>query len=445
MSRSTNIVCNAGGDTTDVELGDLNPKEESLQDSNIVDWDGASDPANPLNWPLWKKCVTISTVSFITFLSNILYHTCNIIFFVFNIANAEAKNMASLIVFRLIAGIAASCPVTIGAGSIADMIPHERRGLAMATWVIGPLLGPAIGPIAGGYLSQGKGWRWNFWVLSILSGAITLIAFVTLHESHPYTLLQRKTKALRKKTGNPNLRSALDSDKSPRHVFALAILRPLRMLCLSPMVLLLSLYAALIYGYLYLCFTTFPRVFEIQYGFSESSSGLVYLGIGVGSLIGLFVCGGTSDRLVKVLAARRNGGVPKPEYRLPVLILGALLAPAGLFCYAWTAEKKEHWMLPIVGTGFLGGGMVIAVMAISTYLVDTYTTFAASAMAASTVLRSLLGALLPLAGDSMYDALGVGWGTSLLGFISVAFIPLPFIFLKYGQKFRESKKFQLKL
>lgn len=78
-------------------------------------------------------------------------------------------------------------------------------------------------------------------------------------------------------------------------------------------------------------------------------------------------------------------------------------------------------------------------MACSTYLVDAYTTYAASAMAASTVFRSILGALLPLAGNSMYDTLGIGWGTSLLGFIAVAFLPVPPILFKHGHKIREGK------
>ena len=74
-----------------------------------------------------------------------------------------------------------------------------------------------------------------------------------------------------------------------------------------------------------------------------------------------------------------------------------------------------------------------------TYLVDLYTVYAASVSAAATVLRSLLGAFLPLAGESMYNALGVGWGTSLLGFIAVAFIPVMFMFWIYGERIRNSK------
>lgn len=82
-------------------------------------------------------------------------------------------------------------------------------------------------------------------------------------------------------------------------------------------------------------------------------------------------------------------------------------------------------------------------MPTQTYLVDAFTVYAASVSAASTVFRSLVGALLPLAGNGMYDALGLGWGTSVLGFIAVAFIPMPLFFWRYGERIRESKFFKV--
>lgn len=125
------------------------------------------------------------------------------------------------------------------------------------------------------------------------------------------------------------------------------------MLCLAPIVLLLSLYMALIYGYQYLMFTTFPRIFEGQYGFSKNAVGLVYLGIGVGFLIALVFSGIISDRLV-IYLTKQNGGTAKPEYRLPLLFVGAVLAPVGLFLYGWSAEKEVHWIVPILGSALLG-------------------------------------------------------------------------------------------
>lgn len=185
--------------------------------------------------------------------------------------------------------------------------------------------------------------------------------FLFMKESYPYVILKRKTERLRRDTGNPNLRSALDKDKNTKELFVFSIVRPIKMLFMSPIVFLLSLYASTIYSYLYLCFTTFPRIFQNQYGFSSGPAGLAYLGIGIGSFIGLLLCGAISDRLVKLLT-RKHGGDPKPEYRLPALVIGAIMVPIGLFWYGWTAEHKAHWILPIIGTGFLGGGMVISIV-----------------------------------------------------------------------------------
>ncbi len=75
------------------------------------------------------------------------------------------------------------------------------------------------------------------------------------------------------------------------------------------------------------------------------------------------------------------------------------------------------------------------------YLVDVFGAEAgASALAANTVLRSIAGAFLPLAGPSMYQRLGLGWGNSLLAFLAIAFIPIPWILSIYGERIRLSRK-----
>ena len=69
-------------------------------------------------------------------------------------------------------------------------------------------------------------------------------------------------------------------------------------------------------------------------------------------------------------------------------------------------------------------------------MIDSFTLYAASALAANTVLRSVFGAVLPLCGLRMYEALGLGWGNSLLGFIAVAAIPVAYLMIKYGEVLR---------
>lgn len=179
-----------------------------------------------------------------------------------------------------------------------------------------------------------------------------------MRESYAYVILKQKTERLKEETGNAKLRSVYDVGKSSGALFQFSIVRPVKLLFLSPILLSLSLFVATVYGYIYLLFTTFPTVFEGQYGFSNSSSGLVYLGTGVGSVIGLVATGAMSDRQVMALT-KRNGGDPKPEYRLPVMFLGGLVVPIGLFWYGWSAEAQVHWMVPIVGTGFVGAGLVL--------------------------------------------------------------------------------------
>jgi MFS family permease len=78
----------------------------------------------------------------------IVYNVCNLLFLIFTIACAVANNMGALIVFRLLSGIASSCAITLGAGTIADMIVREKRGAAMAAWMLGPLVGPTVGPLS---------------------------------------------------------------------------------------------------------------------------------------------------------------------------------------------------------------------------------------------------------------------------------------------------------
>lgn len=82
-------------------------------------------------------------------------------------------------------------------------------------------------------------------------------------------------------------------------------------------------------------------------------------------------------------------------------------------------------------------------MPIQTYLVDAFTIYAASALAANTVLRSIFGAVLPLGGQQMYEKLGLGWGNSLLAFIALAFSPIPYLILRYGERMRKGSTLKL--
>ncbi|KAI1460339.1 MFS general substrate transporter [Annulohypoxylon moriforme] len=485
------------GSEKDVEAGSDNREVGADEkDPNIVEWDGPNDPENPMNWPDSKKWINISIVSIITivtplgssmfapgipsimeefhsssstvatFLLSIyilgfafgpllvaplseiigrqpLYVVGNIVFVLFTVGAALSNSIGMLMAFRLLMGLAGSIPITIGSGTIADIMPIEKRGRAMSVWSLGPLLGPCIGPIAGGYLIQAAGWRWVYWLMVILAGIFIPVSVIFLRETFAPVLLERKTQRLRKETGNANLQSKLSERLSPIDQFKVAIVRPMKLLVLTPIVTLMSLYVAIAYGILYLLITTFSFVFTDQYGFSEGDNGLTFLPAGIGFIVGVIGFGQVIDWMVKRNQAK--GIEHKPELRLvPALTIPCgLTLPIGLFIYGWTTQYAVHWIVPMIGVLIFSAGLMGVLFCIQNYLVDTYLRYAASVTAAMTVLRSLLGALLPLGGLEMYNTLGLGWGNSLLGFISLALIPIPIIFYIFGERIRN--RFIIKL
>lgn len=98
----------------------------------------------------------------------IIYSVTNVLYVIFTVACGVSTDLTMMIVWRFLAGCVGSAPLAIGAGTIADLFPLEQRGLALSLFSLGPIAGPAIGPVIGGFLSQAKGWRWIFWLMTVL-------------------------------------------------------------------------------------------------------------------------------------------------------------------------------------------------------------------------------------------------------------------------------------
>lgn len=197
-----------------------------------------------------------------------------------------------------------------------------------------------VGPVAGGFLSESKGWRWTFWLCVILGGAVAIpFAFLNRETYAPF-LLEQKAKRLRQETGNPNLRSKMDTGQTPRAAFRNAIVRPMKMLFLQPICLFLAIYVAVIYGYLYLLFTTITEVFEQGYHWKTGISGLSFLGIGIGNFVGVLAFAVGSDRSLKEKKAK--GIRLRPEDRLPLLVPAGLCIPIGFFIYGILMSGKTY-------------------------------------------------------------------------------------------------------
>jgi hypothetical protein len=158
--------------------------------------------------------------------------------------------------------------------------------------------------------------------------------------------------------------------------------------------------------------------------------------------VGLVLFNTLSDKTVIRMTAA-NGGVFEPEMRLPDCIWFALVLPITFFWYGWTADKAVHFMVPIIGIVPFSTGIIGVWLPINAYIIDAFPQYAASGLAAFSVMRSVVAAFLPLAGPKMYESLGIGWGTSVLGFVAVGLIPVPALVYKFGKRLRE--RFPVKL
>ncbi|MCJ1404435.1 hypothetical protein MMC11_007660 [Xylographa trunciseda] len=487
------------GNEQDLEAGGTQLEKKktsrSVKDPNLVTWDGPDDPENPKNWTRKRKWLATLVVSSFTFISPVsssmvapaiasisaeffitneveqqlvlsvfvlayavgplflgplseiygrvpVLQLANLIYLIFNTACGFSKTSGQMIAFRFLAGLGGSAPLALGGGVLSDAWSADERGAAISIYSLAPLLGPAVGPIAGGFITQNTSWRWAFYATSIADALIQLSGLFFLQETYPPKLLHTKAKKLRKETGNEDLYTEFEHpDRKLSKVLKVSLIRPFILLGTQPIVQALAVYMGYLYGIMYLVLSTFPTLWTERYGESIGISGLNYISLGLGFFLGTQICAPLNDRFYRMLK-KRNNGVGRPEFRIPLMLPGSIFVPAGLFIYGWTANYHTHWIFPNIGTAIFAAGNIVCFQCIQTYLVDSYTRYAASAIGAATVLRSLAGFGFPLFAPYMYAALDYGWGNSILGFIAVALgIPAPILLWKFGQGLRERSPF----
>lgn len=363
-----------------------------------------------------------------------IYVISTALFCILLIPAALANNLAGLIVLRFFIALMASADIACTPGTIADVISEDYRALAFSIWAIAPMNGPVFGPIIGGFVAQYLGWRWEQWLCLIL-GFVALMMLLTTKETYGPVLLQRRAAKLRAETGDKRYWSRYDSKLALGALLRLNLYRPFVMAVTEPICMFWNLYIAVIYGILYLCFVAYPIVFTGYRGWSTGITGLSFLGIGVGTMI--VIC---SEPLIRRYI---NSHKPDPETgkapleaMMGVVCLASILVPIGQFWFSWTCVQPVPYIVPILAGIPFGAGNAIVFIYATNYLARAYGIYAASAMAGNAVIRSFLGGALPLAGPAMYAKLGPHWAGSLLGFMQVLIIPIPFIFWKYGAQIR---------
>ncbi|KIM47059.1 hypothetical protein M413DRAFT_440604 [Hebeloma cylindrosporum] len=469
------------------KVAEFPSKSEEVWNNLEDNWD--NDPDNARNWPKSKKWTAVSIVSAYTFVSPLassmmapgipevaakyhitdsttialtlsiflisfafgplilaplsemygrtwVLHISNLFTMAFSLGCAFAPNTGALLGFRFLSGLSGSAPIACGGGSVSDLFSERDRASAMALYSLGPLIGPIVGPVAGGFIAQTIGIKWVFLIIALTCAVAGLVGIPLLKETYaPVICLRRAAKA-----GDPEKATKvhphlLQERGSKLHVLWINLSRPIIILTHSFICFILSLYMAFMYGIFYLLFATFARFFSVTYGFRAGVGGLAYLGLGIGFVTATIFGAKFADKVYKTLADR-NGGISTPEMRIPALFFGSFFVPIGIFWYGWSAQAKIHWIMPIIGAGIFGFGMMTTFLPIQLYLVDSFV-YAASAVSAASLFRALLGFAFPLFGQRMFDTLGFGGGCSLLGGLAIVLgIPFPVWIYYRGEQMR---------
>ncbi|RDW82040.1 putative fluconazole resistance protein [Coleophoma cylindrospora] len=470
------------------------------QEDYVVEFDGPDDPLHAQNWPMKKKLYTAVILGFTTltsaFTSSIFSTATTTVagiygvstevgllglslyvlgfaigplfwaplselrgrklplviamfgFSIFQIAVAAAKDLQTIIICRFFGGVFGACPLAVVAAVFSDMFDNRTRGMAITVFSMTVFTGPLLAPFIGGFIVDSYlGWRWTEWQVNS-SGLVAIMGFTCflldlffLEETYPPVILVSKAAELRRRTKNWGIHAKQEEIEIDfRELITKNFSRPMRLLVTEPIVLLLSIYMAFIYGLLYLFLTAYPIVFQQIHGMSKGVGGLPYFGMVIGMILaGVYIIL-TQPSYNRKLAA--NNGVPIPEWRLMPVIYGGVSFAIGLFWFGWTGyTDKIHWIAPTLSGLATGFGLLSIFLQSLNYLVDAYLMFAASAIAANTFLRSLAGAGFPMFSQYMFAGIGVNWAGTLLGCVALLLVPIPICFLIFGERIRRRSAF----
>ncbi|GAP87846.1 putative major facilitator superfamily [Rosellinia necatrix] len=466
------------------------------------DWRGPDDPDCPYNWPLWKRiymtsvpvflCINVSFASSIytsgaddvsqrfgvsrtasllglsLFLwalglgaaiaapvseyygRRVVYLTTVPVFGLFILGSGLAPNFATLAVTRFLAGFFGSAVVSVGGGTNADLWPPAQAGFVYPFYFVSPFLGPALGPVIGGFLSEAKGFRWLEWVILFMV-AFNYLYALPQFETYKKTILAKRNRTEKQSLAAEQQQSSSSSSLSSRvpkvalpsgAIVRRVVLKPFRMLFTESIVLFMTIYMAFNFAVFYSFFAAFPYVFRTQYGFSPGQQGLTFISVALGCVIGFVAVVAIDRRTYPALEARYGVGAVPSEYRLYGAMVGCVLNPASLFWFGWSADARVSWPSSVVAAVPFAVGNIMVYSSGALYIMNSYGALhGASALSANSLLRYAAGGAFPLFIVQVFTALGIGWASSLLGFVSVALVPIPWVLFKYGDRIKARSQY----
>lgn len=369
---------------------------------------------------------------------------------VFNVANALfiitlviaglSESSSALIFARFLTGLAVAGN-TLNPAIVGDMFKPESRGSPMSLMMFAPLLGGAIGPAISGAIVQSATWRHIMWMSLALAGAAELAFLFLFKETYKVRILQKRAAKLRQETQDDKYKTVFDGEADKAgSAFWNSIVRPFKVFFGSSILQLMSLYGSVIFSFFYIMSTTLPDILQDVYGFDSALTGTCFITFSVGSSVGVVISNLLLDRIYVALS-KGSDGKGKPEYRLPLVVVGGIGLGVVAILYGFGAQLKWPIGAYLVVVAFLGVFLIFGLVPVITYVVDAFNLHSASAMTAVLITRNLSSTFFPLLTAPLVARFGWGYGFLILSAFVFAVAPIPMFIIRYGEHLRQRSKY----
>ncbi|KAL7910272.1 major facilitator superfamily domain-containing protein [Trichoderma velutinum] len=381
---------------------------------------------------------------------NPVYFGSLAIYMLFLMGAGLSKNLGGQLVCRFFAGFFGESPLSTVGGSMSDLWDPMNRLIAFPIFATAGLMGPIMGPIIGGWISQSHdvSWRWTEWITIIVSGALLISLLLFQPETYEPILLQWKASHLRRLTGDKRYVSAAEVQNVAFSARMLtAVKRPFIMTVQEPTILLWTGYLTVVYLMLFGFLDGYTFVFQKTYNLSDGITGILFIGIGVGLVLASAALTPLLYRWAKQEFAKlqaekpgENARIP-PEFFLWYALIGAPAIPISFFWMGWTAYPHISIWSPILASVLFGFGIFSVFVSTYMYLIDTYEMYAASALTMITLVRYVASGGMIEISIPMYKNLGIHWALTMLGLIALVFTTVPYAFYRFGPWIRSKSRF----
>ncbi|KAG2144555.1 vacuolar DHA amino acid exporter [Suillus clintonianus] len=403
---------------------------------------------NPTNAQIEQQLHTTSgEISLSLSLFILVQGNCPIIWSVISeIKGRKLVTIGLVIGMQIVQGAGSSAVWAIGAATLADIYEPHQCGTMMGIYYSAPLLGPSLGPILGGALTQGLSWRAVFWFL-VIWGGIIFLAFLflfkdTFRKERSVTyqnMLKRRLREQLLSEGTDKLDIEAQMVIQPSAIeevkLTIADVNPFPPYwsIVSRMNNLVILTASGDFSITYTC----ARTLSMYYNYDALKTGLVLLAYGIGCVSGSILGGRWSDRTLARLKAT-NGGVSFPEMRLESTKIAMLWLPLSVIGYAWVCQEQVH-IAAVCVILFLAGLLSVWIYSSTlAYLVDANIGCSSMAVATNSSFRGISAFVAAEIAVPLQDSIGDGGLYTLWACVMVFIECMILLVLYKGRKWREA-------